>query len=1049
VKARARVIVGFVRFGNRRNQQDAAATPAAFGDGKGTGVPAAGRAPKLALLAFAALATTLVLGVALAGAVAPVVSAPTATAVEYTTAHLAGEVNPEDHETSFHFEYITDAQYLANEGGGEPPFTGASETATKTLAENAGLTPVAADLTGLHAEATYHFRLVASNESGATSEAGASTFTTKAVAKPLVSGLAASDTHFSGMVNPNAPEAAPATAAVKAGFKTHWSFTCSFGCNFSGDSEGDLEADNSASEVSADPVNLIPNQPYEVTLHATNPGGETTETTAFTTPAIKPAVATATSTEARPTSITLNGTVNPHNSSLSDCHFLYGLGAALDQSAPCEGTLPSGEGSAAVHAQLSGLAPGTEYSFQLLATNPVGSAESGVGHFGTPTGAVATACPNEAIRIAQHATQTGECRAWERVSPADKGGDIVAEGEKIIAAEDGDGAAFDSRYGFADTEGSGGVGRTTYLAQRGAGGWSVHSITPQGRPDAVQVLRSTTHTEVFSPDLSRVRAVGYDLPGATGATPERMSMYLEDTATRALRTVSSSQRGNGEDPIQYWFNEFNSSGQNELWGASDDLLHMGWESPTQLLAADVVPGYPQGTELHQLIPQIPPYVFTVGNVYTWDDGTLHLAGILPDGSLPPGGSQVDPQAVRGTMSADGSRQTFVASPAEGAPSQLYLRIDHSRTALISESENEAFTAAAQGVGFEGMTPDGKNLFFVTESPLLEEDEAPGPDLYRWTDGPDPEHESNLTLITDNGGSFRGPSSSGGALVGMSGDGSRVYVHNVGARMELWEEGNGLKTIDPFVPRGSGKDFLDLLAYQPGLGRVSPDGNWAAYITRTKGDAKTGGTGEMRLYDRRQGTLTKVSEQVSLVPTITQGGLEYIIGFRPRFLSGDGKVFFTSGESLVPQDTNGVADVYEYDGPAGELRLVTSGKGSEPMEFADASADGEDVFFVTRAQLVPSDNDDYADLYDARTDGGFEEPQASSVKPCSGEACQAASGASASNPVIASGAAGRGNLKPGRNLRCAKNRHKVRRHGKVRCVKRHPKAKAGAKRGGAK
>ena len=70
------------------------------------------------------------------------------------------------------------------------------------------------------------------------------------------------------------------------------------------------------------------------------------------------------------------------------------------------------------------------------------------------------------------------------------------------------------------------------------------------------------------------------------------------------------------------------------------------------------------------------------------------------------------------MSADGSRQSFLSG------GQLYLRIDAARTALVSESENEG--VAASDAFFEGMTPDGKNVFFVTDTPLLAADTAPGP-----------------------------------------------------------------------------------------------------------------------------------------------------------------------------------------------------------------------------------------------------------------------------------------------------------------------------------
>jgi hypothetical protein len=92
--------------------------------------------------------------------------------------------------------------------------------------------------------------------------------------------------------------------------------------------------------------------------------------------------------------------------------------------------------------------------------------------------------------------------------------------------------------------------------------------------------------------------------------------------------------------------------------------------------------------------------------------------------------------------------------------------------------------------------------------------------------------------------------------------------------------------------------------------------------------------------------------------------------------------------LVPEDTNGVSDVYEYDGPSGKLRLVTTGKGSEPTELADASASGDDVFVVTRQRLVPADTDDYVDVYDVRVGPVPPDGSLTTAPGCEGDGCQA-------------------------------------------------------------
>jgi len=91
-------------------------------------------------------------------------------------------------------------------------------------------------------------------------------------------------------------------------------------------------------------------------------------------------------------------------------------------------------------------------------------------------------------------------------------------------------------------------------------------------------------------------------------------------------------------------------------------------------------------------------------------------------------------------------------------------------------------------------------------------------------------------------------------------------------------------------------------------------------------------------------------------------------------------FFNSFDALVPQDTNGELDVYEYE-PAGIgncqtsnvtfsarsggcVGLVSSGASGEEAAFVDASESGNDVFFLTSAQLASQDIDSAYDMYDA-------------------------------------------------------------------------------------
>jgi virginiamycin B lyase len=176
-----------------------------------------------------------------------------------------------------------------------------------------------------------------------------------------------------------------------------------------------------------------------------------------------------------------------------------------------------------------------------------------------------------------------------------------------------------------------------------------------------------------------------------------------------------------------------------------------------------------------------------------------------------------------------------------------------------------------------------------------------------------------------------------------------------------------------------------------------------------------------------------------------------------------RVFFETTNALVGEDTNGetgcpivgsalqqfhaCTDVYEWeaegegscdtahaDAEGGCFYLLSTGKGTEPALIADASADGKDVFFFTRARLVGQDEDALVDVYDARVEGGLMAQNPAPPVPCEGvEACRPpASGAETGMPPKFSGP---GNPPP-KPTHCPKHRRMVKGH----CIKRHHRNK---------
>jgi hypothetical protein len=282
-------------------------------------------------------------------------------------------------------------------------------------------------------------------------------------------------------------------------------------------------------------------------------------------------------------------------------------------------------------------------------------------------------------------------------------------------------------------------------------------------------------------------------------------------------------------------------------------------------------------------------------------------------------------------------------------------------------------------------------------------------------------------------------------------------------------------------------------------RVSPDGRWLAFMSErslTGYDNRDASSGEQDqevfLYDATanggQGGLVCASCDPSgarphgtldiahnfeglLVDAEGKWNGQWLAGsipgwtspeYQSRYLSDSGRLFFNGADALVPSDTNGTEDVYEYEPPGvggctsasvsfsarsgGCVDLISSGTAREESAFMDASESGDDVFFMTSAQLSKQDTDTVRDVYDARVGGGFPEPQAPPA--CEGDACQSPVAAPNDPTPDSLTYQGPGNPEPllsvtrtkKKTIKCAKNRKLT--HGK--CVKRKKKARKASK-----
>jgi len=926
-----------------------------------------------------------------------VTSVEDAAGVMSTVATLSGGVerpSPANPDPAFdvdcRFEYIADAFYDANESNSEPPFTGASAAACNPNPVTAVDPPeVEAGLTGLAPATTYHFRLVASNAGGSDSKEATSTFTTQALAPPVVSidpvvTFTATTAHFSGHVDSAGTD--PASAA-------NWHFQCTPDCP--GLAEGSVPADDIGHEVEADATGLQPNTTYQVELVASNGGGPSSDAASFQTPAVGPAVRTYPAFAlAGGTKALLGGTVNPNNSA-TDYWIEYGPTAPGPVTYPNKAPLPAPPGASAgsggapvfVTEELQGLAPAASYHYRLVAENSVGEVQGDDVVFETaPAPATPLSCPNSKLRAETTSTALPGCRAYEMTTPPDKnGGD--ANGVAASSA-DANRVGYYSFAGFGDAHANSTI--NTYMAERGPSGWASHSMEPPYVSTGLPGTQGGYVIADFSADLSKT--VSFNRSGPEPLV-QNVFQSSEDGSTRWVTapTVAGA-------PIQEKF----------YVGRSADASHIVFESLQDFSDGEADEG-----------------------AWEWVDGQVRP---IPDGHLGTGinasntaatgfiGALPEPTVV----SADGSR-IFL----EGGSQDVIVREDGTVTRILSLSQrsgSDEGQSPAEPAFYRGAAVDGSRAYFVTEAQLT--DDAPvGGGLYSYN------------LETDVL-SFIGR----GERVLISADGRRVYFTST----EQLVPGRGvaggrnLYTVDD---EGNGLDFVATLAADDDVGpdtnqipsrniAATPDGENFAFQSSERLTAfDNAGHKELYLYDVAEGSL----RCVSCAPDsddIGDASLNALKG-RPRGLADDGsQVLFQTSAALVPEDVNGRLDVYLYD--EGQLSLISTGTSKYDSESGDISPSGGDIFFVTRDSLVGQDIDGGSrDVYDARVDGGF--PAPAPPQTCEGESCQGQAGAPPvfSTPATAS-FSGKGN--PAGRKAC-KKRSKKRKQ--ARCA---PKAKKHPKRG---
>ncbi len=537
----------------------------------------------------------------------------------------------------------------------------------------------------------------------------------------------------------------------------------------------------------------------------------------------------------------------------------------------------------------------------------------------------ADSCPNAAVRAQQNSARLPECRAYELVSPVDKGGQMVRPSTPFVMP-DGNGAMFHTNGGFAGAISN--VGGD-YVAKRTAGGWETKAfISP-----LIGGLRIGTLN-----DGPKVVALNADFTDAIHS-----SSYPADPDDQGRTSQGEYQSEDlfrwrpGTDPV--WLTRPVPVPDVSFWAST-----LEWAS-ADLGRLIVNSGRILDPVLTSESSQL--FIYADGrpaDLISEDENGVPLSGISSFG-----------QAVR--ASDDASTIAFM----EGSSGPVRLRLDAAdpaRARTVRPAWGEERTTCDNGA-LNGLTADGGTILFNCYDPLRAGD-ALGT-LYLG----DTRTYAIRALPGD------------GIVTGVSSDLATVVLRSPTAdplRRALKVVRNGeLRTVATGVPANSDLGLSQL--------SFSADGDRLVFASADDFGLPSGGLSQVYTYVWSTDQLSCVScpadgSTATGESSISARGVvdDQTITLRRGSVSADGhRFFFNSTAALVPADRNGQWDAYMWKD--GALYLLGSGTDSAGSGFAYASADGSTAFIYSAESLAPQDVDNgVVDVYAVRIDGGFLAPR---------------------------------------------------------------------------
>ncbi len=598
-----------------------------------------------------------------------------------------------------------------------------------------------------------------------------------------------------------------------------------------------------------------------------------------------------------------------------------------------EGSAGEGFSPRTVWASTKGLTPGTTYYYRAVVTNGVGEPVVGSQETFTTATLAQAACPNEDTRGGFSAALP-DCRAYELVTPTGATsaqpdtGDFEG-GVRASAGTDGNWVAFPAGEVMPGSQSAG----LEFIAARGPGGWSIEDALPlQSYTDDRCTTKYNGVVKAYSAELTKEVVLVNNNNGSGHESSNCHGAAVEIVPGEPLEEENLLVRDN----------------ENATYRLINLTPPGVIPTPPSLLATSADLNVVVFSERAKLTPEAENNTV---NTYEWREGVVRLLQFESPSGAPVAGTLL-------SISNDGAEMFFTAD------GHLYVRLNGGeRTVQLDHAQGGS--GPGGGGALAAVTADESQVFFTDNATAgLTSDTVPGSGTNLYVYNVDTGQLSDLTPFSD----------ANATVQGIGEDGSYLYFDSPVALT-----GPAANQFGEKAENGNGNLYLDhegtiTFVMHGGPSEVSANGE---YFTFGSSSSLTGyenkGAPEVYMYSAVANRFQCATCNPSGEAPTSPGGPLGEVSHSRRSISDNGHFFFETYEALLPGDTDGQVNVYEFDWGSG-LHLISTGTSSSPTLLLASTSSGDDVFLLSRQTLVPQDNPQEGNvIYDARVDGGFPEP----------------------------------------------------------------------------